>query len=249
MFCAELLRHSKLPLKHVSKYRRMFDAQHTTGLQSSHTTSTRLKSSLNAAREQAHRQCTAIPSFPRSQVQYIHKHPIDPKSSLLSLLSTEPPNQKLAIGACTALPPTPQNFTPNPSFLPILSAVYAKHATSDPSVQSQAAVFGSPGGFNLSHPSDGTGAATHQGGAGGAGHGGWIHVSDARNPPDYGRIAWPEDIIGSVEVDGDGRFTDGTGRWQDSGTYRIVTREGILGLSEYMMGKLKERLTQLEREN
>jgi hypothetical protein len=86
----------------------------------------------------------------------------------------------------------------------------------------------------------------HQGGAGGAGHGGWIHISDTRNPPDYGRIAWPEDIIGSLEVDGDGRFTDGTGRWQESGTYRIITREGILGLTEYMRGKLVERLREIE---
>lgn len=181
--------------------------------------------------------------------QYVHKHPTDPSSSLLTFLPTEPPTQKLAIGACTALPPTPQNFTGNPFFLPILSSVYAKHAASDPDVQSQAAVFGSPGGFNLSaQPTDGSGGAMHQGGAGGAGHGGFIHVSDARNPPDYGRIAWPEDIIGSVEVDGDGRFTDGTGRWQDSGTYRIITREGILGLSEYMRVRVVERLREMERE-
>jgi hypothetical protein len=88
----------------------------------------------------------------------------------------------------------------------------------------------------------------HQGGAGGAGHGGWIHVSDSRNPPDYGRIAWPEDIIGSVEVDGDGQFTDGHGRWQNSGTYRIVTREGILGLTGYMRERVVERLREIEKE-
>lgn len=71
-------------------------------------------------------------------------------------------------------------------------------------------------------------------------------MSDVRNPPDYGRIAWPEDILGSVEVDGNGRFSDGT--WQDSGTYRIVTREGVLGLTEFMRGKMVERLQELERE-
>jgi hypothetical protein len=59
---------------------------------------------------------------------------------------------------------------------------------------------------------------------GGANRGGWIHVSDERNPPDWGRIAWPEDIFGSVEVDGDGALI---GNWQDSGTYRMVTREGM----------------------
>lgn len=62
---------------------------------------------------------------------------------------------------------------------------------------------------------------------GGAGRGGWVHVSDLRNPPDYGRIAWPEDIFGSVEVDGEGKFVGANGNYQESGTYRIVTNEGM----------------------
>jgi hypothetical protein len=53
-----------------------------------------------------------------------------------------------------------------------------------------------------------------------------VHLSDSRNPPDYGRIAWPEDIFGSLEVDGQGDMLDG-GNYQPSGTYRIVTREGM----------------------
>lgn len=74
--------------------------------------------------------------------------------------------------------------------------------------------------------------------------GGWIHVSDLRNPPDFGRIAWPEDIFGSLEVDGSGRIVEGS--WQDSGSYRVVTREGVLGLTEYLRGKLVVRLQELE---
>lgn len=73
---------------------------------------------------------------------------------------------------------------------------------------------------------DGAGAASIQGGAGGGGRGGYIHVYDHRNPPDYGRIPWPEDIFGSLEVDSSGNFVDGNGRYQSSGTYRIITREG-----------------------
>jgi len=73
---------------------------------------------------------------------------------------------------------------------------------------------------------DGAGGASAQGGMGGAGRGGWIHVSDQRNPPDFGRVAWPEDIFGSLEVDGAGGFVD-DGRYQESGTYRIVTNEGM----------------------
>lgn len=37
---------------------------------------------------------------------------------------------------------------------------------------------------------DSSGGASAQGGAGSGGRGGWIHVSDTRNSPEYGRIAW-----------------------------------------------------------
>lgn len=72
--------------------------------------------------------------------------------------------------------------------------------------------------------------ASGQGGAGGAGSGGWVHVSDQRKPVDFGRIADPEDIFGSLEVARDGTFVkgeDGEGNFQWSGTYRLVTREGM----------------------
>ncbi|PWY88559.1 hypothetical protein BO70DRAFT_394258, partial [Aspergillus heteromorphus CBS 117.55] len=81
-------------------------------------------------------------------------------------------------------------------------------------------------------------------GAGSAGRGGWIHLSDSRRPPDFGRIAWPEDIFGSLEVDADGSFVGGNGNYQSSGTYRIVTRDGIFGLSPFLREKLVQRLRQ-----
>lgn len=78
-----------------------------------------------------------------------------------------------------------------------------------------------------------------------------MHVSDLRAPPDYGRIAWPEDIFGSLEVDGKGELVVGEkglkGNWQPSGTYRVITREGILGLSDFLRGKLVERLQEEEK--
>ena len=46
--------------------------------------------------------------------------------------------------------------------------------------------YGSGGGTG----GDSAGGASAQGGAGSGGRGGFIHVSDARNPPEYGRIAW-----------------------------------------------------------
>lgn len=71
-------------------------------------------------------------------------------------------------------------------------------------------------------------------------------MSDQRNPPDFGRVAWPEDIFGSLEIDGQGKFVDGNGRYQKAGTYRVVTNEGILGLSTYLREKLVERLKELD---
>lgn len=113
-------------------------------------------------------------------------------------------------------------------------------------VQSQAAVMISSSGTNLFKPQrrqeNGAFGASDQGGHGSAARGGWVHISDLRHIPDFGRIAEPEDIFGSVEVDGNGQFVDDTGRYQVSGTYRICTNDGILGLSDFMRAKLVERL-------
>jgi hypothetical protein len=113
-------------------------------------------------------------------------------------------------------------------------------------VQSQAAVMISSSGASLfqtyRRQQTGSAGASDQGGYGGAGRGGWVHVSDQRQIPEYGRIAEPENIFGSVEVEADGSFVDGHGRYQQSGTYRICTNDGILGLSDFMREKLVERL-------
>ena len=148
-------------------------------------------------------------------------------------------------------------------------------AVNDPDVQAQAAMYASQAGSALGSGGvffpqqrqqmrkrgnrsdrqygggggtggDGAGGASAQGGMGGAGRGGYIHVSDQRNPPDFGRVAWPEDIFGSLELDGQGKFVDDTGRYQQSGTYRIMTNEGILGLSPYLREKLVGRLKELD---
>jgi hypothetical protein len=170
----------------------------------------------------------------------------------LSLLPSDPPSRKLAIGTTTSIPPTPDSFTENPTFSYILQSVLKAHACQDPGIQSQAQAFASTAGSALGSggaffPSqkkrrsttsaagaggggaggDGAGGASSQGGAGGGGRGGWVHLSDSRCPPDYGRIAWPEDIFGSLQVDGMGNFVGEGGEYQASGTYRIVTRDGM----------------------
>ncbi|KAK3301401.1 uncharacterized protein B0H64DRAFT_471326 [Chaetomium fimeti] len=180
----------------------------------------------------------------------VFPNPQQPNSHLLSYLDTTPPNPSLAIGTTTALPPTPKSFQGNPRFLSILDDVLAKHAADDPGLKSQAQALASPGGFNFiqarNQRGSGTGAggASAEGGAGGAGVGGWVHLSDSRNPPDFGRIAWPEDILGSVEVDGKGEIV---GNYQPSGTYRVVTNQGILGLSPFLQEKLIARLREEEK--
>lgn len=102
------------------------------------------------------------------------------------------------------------------------------------------------GGGGGASGSVGSGGASAQGGMGGGGRGGFVHVSDQRNPPDFGRVAYTEDIFGSVEIDGSGNFVDGTGRYQPSNQYRIVTNQGILGLSPYLRTKLVQRLEELD---
>lgn len=180
--------------------------------------------------------------------QKVFDHPSSPASYLLTYLDTNPPSARLAIGTSTTVPPTPQSFAENGRFLEILNEVIAEYGHEDEDVISQARAFASPGGFNLGsggaffnnhRPNrgssrkqgagggaggSGAGGASAQRGAGGAGKGGWVHLSDRRNPPDFGRIAWPEDILGSVEVDGQGQVI---GKVQPSGTYRVVTNEGM----------------------
>ncbi|KAJ4349426.1 uncharacterized protein N0V89_008041 [Didymosphaeria variabile] len=194
------------------------------------------------------RASRALSTLPSNPHVYVFKHPLDSSRSVLTLLPTQPPNVDLSLGTTTSVPPVPDSFSENRHFHPILQSVLATHAVDDPSVKQQAAAFAGPGGFNLGSNKgggDGAGGANRQAGMGGANKGGWIHVSDERNPPDWGRIAWPEDIFGSVEVDGNGSLV---GNWQNSGTYRIVTREGILGLTPYLREKLVQRLKELESE-
>ncbi|QSZ32854.1 hypothetical protein DSL72_002434 [Monilinia vaccinii-corymbosi] len=199
---------------------------------------------------------------------YIHPTPSStPQTYTLTLLPTSPPTIPLSLGTTTSSPAdpiTPSAFTPNPDFLPLLSKVLSKYAHLDPQLQSQAAAFATTTThFSLSPPSSyrasgkgkskdsGAPPSATQGGAGSAGRSGFIHLSDTRSPPDYGRIAYPEDIFGSLEVSGTGGFVKGDagkapGNWQDSGSYRIVTREGVLGLTDFLRGKLVEMLKEEE---
>lgn len=164
------------------------------------------------------------------------------------MLPTDPPQAKLAIGTSSTLPPTPDTFTENPQFVSILQEVLKQYACKDPGVLAQAQAFVSTSGSSLGSGGaffpgqrkrrgqnasgvgiggDGAGGASAQGGAGGGGRPGYVHLSDTRLPPDYGRIAWPEDIFGSLQVGPDGKLEGADGGYEASGTYRIITREGM----------------------
>lgn len=60
-------------------------------------------------------------------------------------------------------------------------------------------------------------------------HDSWLHIADERNPPPWGRIPYPEDIIGTVLVN-NGVIQPET--YQEMPTHRLVTSNGIFQLSE-----------------
>ncbi|KAF4156685.1 hypothetical protein CNMCM6936_007433 [Aspergillus lentulus] len=186
---------------------------------------------------------------------YIFSNKPQSGSHTLSLLSSEPVNPKTAIGVTSKLPPSTDSFRENPNFLKILQEVVSEYGHKDPDAISQAQVMVSTSGANISsggvlmtgqggrrrrESKDSSGGASGQGGVGSAGRGGWIHLSDSRRPPE------PEDIFGSLEVDANGKFVGDNGNYQPSGTYRIVTRDGILGLSPFLREKLVQRLHELQ---
>lgn len=53
--------------------------------------------------------------------------------------------------------------------------------------------------------------------------GGFLHIADQRNPPEYARVPDPQDIFGLFEVDRDGNM----GGYEPCNSYRLVTREGV----------------------
>ncbi|OJD19663.1 hypothetical protein AJ78_00395 [Emergomyces pasteurianus Ep9510] len=197
-----------------------------------------------------YRSLTTLPNNPHI---FVFPNTEAPNSYILSLLPSDPPKPELSIGVTSTLPPTTDSFKENPAFLKTLQSVISEHAREDPDVVSQAQVMAFTTGANIASggasPSPqrkhrkGHGAASldegSKGGADSAGRGGWIHISDTRNAPEFARIAWPEDIFGSLEVDGSGNIEN---NYQPSGTYRIITPNGILGLSPFLREKLVERL-------
>lgn len=144
--------------------------------------------------------------------EFIFPNLLSTRGYILSFLPTDPPIPELAVGITSKLPPTPDSFEENPSFLRILQSIVSEYAHKDPGVISQAQVMACAASANLGsggvffspqskwkRPRYGGGGdaagdynrnPSTQCGTDSGGRGGWIHVSDSRNPPEYGRIAW-----------------------------------------------------------
>ncbi|KAJ3362903.1 hypothetical protein GGF31_001292 [Allomyces arbusculus] len=65
---------------------------------------------------------------------------------------------------------------------------------------------------------------------------GWMHVADQRNPPPWGRIPDPDDILGSVQLDGEGQIRAHS--YQPMPTHRIVSNHGLFQLTPFLHEKL-----------
>ncbi|CAG8550409.1 11298_t:CDS:2 [Acaulospora morrowiae] len=71
---------------------------------------------------------------------------------------------------------------------------------------------------------------------------GWLNIADARDPPPWGRIPFPEDIFGVVQVR-NGKIVPGT--YQSMPTHRILTSKGLFILSDPLHRKLLEKLNEI----
>lgn len=110
------------------------------------------------------------------------------------------------------------------------------YASQDPYVQQEAIAFASQSSVSIDRAAHTTRGTMRQ-----EKPGGWIHVCDQRNTPTFGRIAEPQDIFGSLMVDGQGNVVDSS--YSPNNTYRLKTeQEGLMKLSDYLHEKLVEAL-------
>ncbi|KAH9048893.1 hypothetical protein EDB84DRAFT_1434011 [Lactarius hengduanensis] len=74
---------------------------------------------------------------------------------------------------------------------------------------------------------------------------GWMHIHDDRNLPPLNRIGDPDDIIGSVQVEGGKIFAE---TYQAMPSYRVCTADGVIQLTEGLTSKLRALLDARARE-
>lgn len=74
---------------------------------------------------------------------------------------------------------------------------------------------------------------------------GHLHIADEKNPPDYGRIPYPEDIIGTVRIE-HGQVVPGSFVAMKE-AFRPASIHGIVKLPAYLEGKLLSLLKAEEK--
>jgi hypothetical protein len=105
----------------------------------------------------------------------------------------------------------PKEFVDNPNFINILNGVLSKSITNSPAHQSLAA--------HLKN--------------------GYLNIQDLRAPEHWGRVADPEDILGSVLVQNQ-KMVPNT--FEPMPTHRLFTRQGIFKLDPYLLENLLKEL-------
>lgn len=151
------------------------------------------------------------PSYP-----HVHIHRQGPKSAAVSYLPSTPQDTSRAVVGHAPMDVAgkdidlsrPSAFRINPGFIEALNDVCLRHAHDDPVLQAMAATQDS----------------------------GHLHVADEKNPPPYGRIPYPEDIIGTLRIE-HGKLVPGSFVPMRE-AYRPVSGEGVVKLSAHLESKM-----------
>lgn len=151
------------------------------------------------------------PAYPHV---YVHKQ--GPKQAAVSYLPSTPSEASRAVVGYAPLNSSgtdidlskPSKFRINPTFIEALNETCAAHGHEDPILQAMAAAQDS----------------------------GHLHIADEKNPPPYGRIPYPEDIVGSIRIE-HGKLIKGTFQAMKE-AYRPVSGNGVVKLSEYLEWKM-----------
>lgn len=69
---------------------------------------------------------------------------------------------------------------------------------------------------------------------------GHLHIADEKNPPPFGRIPYPEDIIGTLRIEHGKLVKDSFKPMREA--YRPISGNGFVKLSAYLEQKLLNQL-------
>lgn len=143
---------------------------------------------------------------------HIHIHKQGTKEAAISYLPNTPREDSRAVVGYAPLLSSgtdidlssPSKVRLNPAFQSALNEVCTQFAHEDPILQAMAATQDS----------------------------GHLHIADEKNPPPYGRIPYPEDIIGTCRIE-HGQLVKNTFTPMRE-AYRPVSSNGVVKLSEFL---------------